>query len=228
MTGRGRLLLFAKPPLAGRVKTRLAARLGAIQAAAVHRLLLDHALATACAAPWAAELWCAPPVAHPYFQTCHRRLGLPLRRQRGLDLGRRMDHALRETLRRYRPVLLMGSDCPMLETRHLCQALAVLEGGRDAVLIPAEDGGYVLLGLRRPAPRLFSDMPWGEAGVLALTRRRLRQSGLTWGELPPLFDVDRPDDLERLLRMTPADRRQARLQQRLQSLLAWTDSRGAL
>ncbi|HHH35252.1 MAG TPA: glycosyltransferase [Gammaproteobacteria bacterium] len=231
MKRQGRLLLFAKPPLTGRVKTRLAARLGTIRATAVHRLLLEHALETARCAPCPAELWCAPPVAHPHLRSRARRLGLPLQRQRGRDLGARMAHAFRATLRHHRPALLMGSDCPLLEAGQLQQALAVLEAGRDAVLIPAEDGGYVLLGLRRHAPRLFRDMPWGGAEVLARTRLRLRQEGLWWEELPPLFDVDRPEDLGRLLETAaPAHSRLARLQWRLRALLGtpWTASGGPL
>ena len=92
--------------------------------------------------------------------------------------------------------LLMGSDSPDLETGDLRLAIAELEGGRDVVLGPAVDGGYVLIGLRRPAPELFQAMPWGSAKVLGLTRERLGRSGRSWYELPVRHDLDRPEDLD--------------------------------
>ena len=85
----------------------------------------------------------------------------------------------------------------MLAPRHLHQALAWLRQGQDAVLAPAEDGGYVLLGVRRVEPALFQDMPWGGPQVLDLTRQRLRRLRWRWRELETLWDIDRPEDLSR-------------------------------
>ena len=93
------------------------------------------------------------------------------------------------------PTIVIGSDCPALTPSHLRQAADVLREGRDVVVIPAEDGGYVLIGSRRPQPGLFNGMTWGTDQVMAQTRQRLAHSGLTWRELPPLWDVDRPADL---------------------------------
>ena len=95
-------------------------------------------------------------------------------------------------------VILVGADCPLLEARHLASAFDWLQQGEDAVLGPAEDGGYVLLGLRRVNRALFRDIPWGGDQVLALTRQRLAQLGWRWRELEPLWDLDRPADLDRL------------------------------
>ncbi len=93
--------------------------------------------------------------------------------------------------------LLIGTDCPALTGKHLRAAASAL-ADHDAVLIPAEDGGYVLIGLTHAVPELFTDMPWGSAGVAAETRARLAHLGLRWRELDALWDVDRPEDLARL------------------------------
>jgi glycosyltransferase A (GT-A) superfamily protein (DUF2064 family) len=94
-------------------------------------------------------------------------------------------------------VVLIGTDCPELSAAYVVSALEELNG-QDAVLGPAEDGGYVLLGLRRSAPELFRDIPWGGDGVAAYTRARMGDLGWCWRELPVLWDVDRPADLARM------------------------------
>ncbi len=96
------------------------------------------------------------------------------------------------------PLLMIGTDCPALQAQQLREAARRLLDGRDAVFIPAEDGGYVLIGLRRPRPLLFADMPWSTDRVMALTRERAAAAGLDAFELPALWDVDRPEDLPRL------------------------------
>jgi glycosyltransferase A (GT-A) superfamily protein (DUF2064 family) len=99
-----------------------------------------------------------------------------------------------------RPTLIIGSDCPALTADHLHQAAAAL-AAHAAVLIPAEDGGYVLIGLRRARAEVFADIAWSTPQVLPATRDRLRSAGLAWMELPALWDVDRPADLTRLARL---------------------------
>lgn len=96
------------------------------------------------------------------------------------------------------PLLLIGTDCPALTERHLAAAEAALAQGNDAVFIPAEDGGYVLIGLQRPCPEVFRDIAWSTAHVMAQTRARLLEAGLRWKELETLWDIDRPADLARL------------------------------
>jgi glycosyltransferase A (GT-A) superfamily protein (DUF2064 family) len=95
------------------------------------------------------------------------------------------------------PLLLIGTDCPVLQPVHLRQAAVALLDSADAVLQPAEDGGYVLVGLRRPQPALFLGMTWSTDRVLADTRARAREAGLRVHELDTLWDVDRPEDLAR-------------------------------
>lgn len=193
-----RVLVFAKAPVPGRAKTRLIPALGAEQAAALSARLLESTvdrLSAAAIAP--IECWCTPTTTHPLFQRLAARWGVGLALQRGADLGERMSTAVADTLGQARAVVLVGGDCPVLEPEHLVQTLAWLEQGWDAVLGPAEDGGYVLLGLGRPAPALFHAIPWGEERVAALTRDRLAGLGWRWRELPPLWDLDRPEDLDR-------------------------------
>lgn len=91
------------------------------------------------------------------------------------------------------PLLIAGTDCPVLTPSHLQQAADALQD-HDAVLIPAEDGGYVLVGLRRSVPEVFTEVPWSTAQVLGRTRERLRGCGASWQELPSLWDVDEPAD----------------------------------
>ncbi len=196
-----RLLVFAKAPVPGRVKTRLARRYGKRGAATLYRRLLDQKLnllhrAKLCPI----QLWCAPNTRHGFFNACRRNYRVDLRVQQGHDLGKRMDHALTQALKASHYALVIGGDSISLSNADLRLALQALEAGNDAVLGPAEDGGYVLLGLRRPCSELFKGISWGSHRVLAATRRRLQKTGLNWTELPPRWDVDRPADVRRMKR----------------------------
>ena len=197
-----RLLIFAKAPVPGRVKTRLAGRLGTRGAAALYKKLLRRTLAIARAARLCpVALWCAPDGRHGFFTACRREYGVRLRRQCGGDLGRRMNQALNRTLAVHRFAVLIGGDCVSLGAAELRGAVSRLAAGRDAVLGPARDGGYLLVGLRQPRPALFRGIAWGTPAVLAATRRRLRRSGADWAELSPGWDVDTSADLRRLRRV---------------------------
>lgn len=195
------LLIFAKAPIPGRSKTRLAGKLGARGAARLQARLTRRTVSTALRARVAPlQLWCAPSSAHGFFAACRRDYPLTLHRQHGADLGRRMHHALTRALRGGGSAVLIGSDCPALTPAVLNNAFAVLRDGADVVLVPALDGGYVLIGMRRSAARLFQAVRWGSERVLMQTRRRLRQLNLTCVELPALADVDTPTDLLRMKR----------------------------
>ena len=189
------IAVFAKAPVPGEVKTRLAPSLGAEGAAHLHERLVERALATALEARMGpVTLWCAPDETHPFFVRCAQTFGVALKRQQGHDLGERMHAAFAASPA---PLVLIGSDCPALEPRDLHAAAAAL-GTHDAAFAPAEDGGYVLVALTRPDPRVFADVPWGTPAVMARTRERLATAGLRWSELPTLWDVDRPEDYARL------------------------------
>lgn len=187
------VIVFARAPRAGSVKTRIARRIGDAAAARLHQRLVRAALATARAA-------CCGPVElhtserHAFFRT----LRAPLRPQRGADLGSRMHHALQHALRRHERAVLIGSDAPALRPRDIARAARWLHAGADVVLAPAEDGGYALIGARRVTPAVFTGVTWGSDGVLAETRANLARAGLRVRLLPAVWDVDRPEDLERL------------------------------
>jgi rSAM/selenodomain-associated transferase 1 len=188
--------VLAKAPLPGFAKTRLIPALGAGGAALLHARLVERAVATACAAVIGpVTLWATPDESHPLFQAIGAHLGVALARQGDGDLGTRMLAAIAAA---NAPALVIGTDCPALTSEHLRAAADALRGGGDAVVIPTEDGGYALIGMRAPAHALFSDMHWSAPGVMDETRRRLRALGLTWQEPVTLWDVDLPEDLERL------------------------------
>ena len=188
--------ILAKAPIAGFAKTRLIPVLGARGAAVLQERLVERAVETACAAAIGpVTLWATPDESHPVFQSIGARLGITLARQADGDLGARMLAAITAA---NTCVLLIGSDCPALTLEHLRTAADVLRDRAPAVVIPAEDGGYALIGLRTPEPALFSDMPWSTPLVMNETRRRLRTLGLTWREPVTLWDVDLPQDLERM------------------------------
>jgi len=188
--------VLAKAPIAGFAKTRLIPVLGARGAAVLQERLVERAVETACAAAIGpVTLWTTPDESHPVFQSIGARLGITLARQADGDLGARMLAAITAA---NTCVLLIGSDCPALTLDHLRAAADVLRDRAPAVVIPAEDGGYALIGLRTSEPALFSDMPWSTSLVMNETRRRLRTLGLTWHEPVTLWDVDLPQDLERM------------------------------
>jgi rSAM/selenodomain-associated transferase 1 len=195
-----RLIVFAKAPILGQVKTRLIPSMGAKAAATLHEKLIFHSLATAVkAGVGTVELWCMPSPEHPFFIHCAREFQVELHKQWGGDLGQRMARAFCETLKISHSALLIGSDVPCLTCADLKEAMALLQQEADAVISPAEDGGYVLLGLRRYTSKLFSGISWGTDLVLEQTRRRLRRLGWHWHELPERWDVDRPEDVQRLI-----------------------------
>jgi rSAM/selenodomain-associated transferase 1 len=138
-------------------------------------------------------LWCAPDVDDPAFAACAADRQVQLRVQPEGDLGARMLAAIVADQR----TLVVGTDCPALDVARLQQAAAAL-ATHDAVLIPAEDGGYVLIGLARPEPAVFAGVEWGSAAVAAQTLARMRATGLSLCEFRPLWDVDRSEDLARL------------------------------
>jgi rSAM/selenodomain-associated transferase 1 len=186
------IAILAKAPVPGLAKTRLIPALGADGAARLQERFVGHAVKTACEVA-AVTLWAEPDHTHPIFRqfASHVRLAC----QVPGDLGARMFAAAAVASG---PVLVIGTDCPALTTDHLRAAIDVLRQGIDVVVNPAEDGGYVLIGMNEPDPRLFAGMVWSVPTVMAETRRRLAQSGLSWREPARLWDVDLPDDLDRM------------------------------
>ena len=192
------LIVFAKAPVPGLAKTRLAPALGADGAAALAECLLRHALLQATEADVGpVELCAAPDTTHPALRAAAAAFGADLTAQGGGDLGLRMHRALTRCLARHDRALLMGSDAPSLDATRLRAAALALESN-DAVFVPALDGGYALVGLCQADPRWFAGMTWSHARVMDDTRERLRAAGVRWAELPPVADIDAPDDLRHL------------------------------
>ena len=202
--------MFAKPPRAGHVKTRLAQTVGAESAARLARVFLDDTCALLEALPWA-----QPIVA------CSDVLALGSAPGRGEvwpqgegDLGMRIERVLRRALRSASFALAIGADTPGLP-RDLLERARLTLREREAVIGPAEDGGFYLLGLRRCPEQILRGLPWSAPDTFTRTYERLCARGLTPGVLDPWFDVDRPADLERLRQLIDAGRIDASSTRRL-------------
>lgn len=196
------LQIFTRPPVPGLVKTRLIPLLGAKQAAALHHRLTTRVLESTAALPVAArELWLDGDLAHPWVSNVCAKFALSLHRQSGDDLGARMANAAALAIGQGLTPVIIGTDCWLLDAPYLSAAIAALNDGADLVLGAAEDGGYVLIGLRAAAPLLFADMQWSTDGVLTETLRRAATLALRVQVLPTVWDVDRPEDVARLHRL---------------------------
>lgn len=194
------LAVLARAPGAERVKSRLHAALGVEAATLLYRCFLLDGLEAAAALPGLASvLAVSPPRAVPAMAALAP-AGTRLIAQSGGDLGARMAHLVARLLGEgHGAALLIGSDLPTLPSAYLSEAArALAEGAADVVLGPAEDGGYYLIGLARPAPALFERIAWSTDRVLESTRARARGLGLREYLLPPWYDVDTPADLDRL------------------------------
>ena len=213
------LIVFARVPQLGQVKSRLAADLGPTRALAVYRSLLNATLATV--AQFAQQ---APPASLNSHSHSHSHLNLHLNlqlhlcfagddsqreladlaqrhrmtlsQQAGGNLGDRMASALNAALTRGTPAVLIGTDLPTLRPYHLRWAFDALTVA-DAAFVPVEDGGYGLVGLTRPADSIFADIAWSTDQVMRQTRERMVQMGLSWREGEILWDVDTRANLAR-------------------------------
>lgn len=195
-----RVLVFAKAPVPGQVKTRMQPQLSPRSCASLHTTLIRHTLETAIASNLGAvELWCAPDSKHELFKKYVDAHPIKLQSQKGANLGARMYHALIISLQTAERVVLIGCDCPYIDKNYLTQAFAALAHD-DVVIGPATDGGYVLIGAKRVKQTLFTDIPWGTEDVLAQTRAQLTASKLGYSELLTLDDIDTPGDLNKLCR----------------------------
>jgi rSAM/selenodomain-associated transferase 1 len=192
------LLIFARYPEPGKVKTRLMPAVGAEGAAQIYREMAEHTLTQARAVAQlngiALQLWFTGGNRDALKQW----LGTDIAYypQPEGDLGDRLIFALQAAFAAgHRAVIAIGTDCPSLDSAVLLQAFEVLTN-HDLVLGPATDGGYYLIGLQRPIPALFQNIPWSTAAVLQQTEAVADALGLTRYHLPSLTDVDHPEDLE--------------------------------
>jgi rSAM/selenodomain-associated transferase 1 len=192
--------ILAKAPIPGTIKTRLIPSIGAHAAAILQERLTERTVATArAAAVGPVTLWCAPDPSHASFRELVTRHAVTLKRQPNGDLGARMLAAMAAS---GHSTLVIGTDCPAF-TAEILRAAAQALRDADVVLIPAEDGGYVLIGARVAHSQLFSGIAWGAASVIAETRERIAALGLKAVELPALWDLDTEADLARFETMFP-------------------------
>lgn len=204
------IVVFARAPEPGAVKTRLVPLLGPEGAAALHARLVKRTLATARATAFR-PIWLygTPSTDDAFLRLCAAQIRAGLAAQAGDNLGARMLAAFESALADHPRVLLIGTDCPALTARHLRDADRALRDGADAAFIPCEDGGYALIGLTRVDARLFDGITFGGETVMSETRSRLRELSWSWRELETLWDVDRPEDYQRLLASGLLDGRHA-------------------
>ena len=196
------IVIFAKAPIPGHCKTRLARGVGNTRAARIYRAMLEHAVAAITAdAPGRVILACAPDTRHPLFRGLARRYGVARYRQARGDLGTRMADGIRHALgpNRSGSVLVVGSDQPELDGPWLANARrALADTGRAAWLAPTEDGGYWAIGLNRNIPRVFRGPRWSTPRVSTATRSGMTRLGLDYAELAPRNDIDEVRDWRRL------------------------------
>ena len=189
------LLVFAKAPVPGKVKTRLIPALGEDGACHFYTEMLSQiverfALSKLCPI----HLLCHPDTEHNFIKEISSKLDLQLFPQQGRDLGERMFHASTKALMTYSNVILIGADCPDYSIDYIEKSIDLLEDN-DVVIGPAFDGGYVLIGMKRPYKYLFNDIEWSTGTVLQTTMIRIKENNLSCALLPPLNDIDRPEDL---------------------------------
>jgi len=197
------LIVFAKAPVPGKVKTRLLCRLTPEEAAGLYKRFVRATLdiASECIGACASLnirlfLACSPSVTHPFFREISEQYNIRLVEQRGRDLGERMMNALSDALAEgYRRVVIIGSDSPTLPADFIARGFVCLRDV-DVVIGPAEDGGYYLIGAAGRVPPIFDGMRWSSSHVLDETIDRLRRNDISYDLLPVWYDIDTPEDIE--------------------------------
>jgi rSAM/selenodomain-associated transferase 1 len=191
------LIIFSKAPVAGQVKTRLQADIGPEACAVLQERMIRKTLSTSLASSANhVVIYTWPDMHHPLFQSLGKQYDISLCRQSGDTLGERMSQAFAQALENPGPVLLIGTDCPALTPKILDQCFDELEKGIDCVLVPALDGGYVLIGLCQHHPKVFENIDWGTEQVLEQTIEQLKALNLSFQCLPTLQDIDTINDLK--------------------------------
>ena len=192
------LIIFAKAPVKGKVKTRLQKNLSQTEALKLYKGFLFQ---TVCMAKKIKNckktIACYPDKNHPYFKTLAKRFGFQLTKQNGRDLGERMKNAITDFLNDdYKKVVIIGCDSPTLPKEYIEKAFNVLNK-KSLVIGPSCDGGYYLIGVRGAAPPIFNKIKWGTKDVLKETLKRIPKEMLpSFHLLPFWYDIDTNDDLE--------------------------------
>lgn len=194
------VLVFSKAPVEGEVNTRLIPDIG-VQAATrlQHDLLHQRLSMLATADLCAVTLMCAPDKKHECFVSCEKQYSIILAEQSGADLGERLYNGINAALEQYTSCIVIGTDAPALDATIIKQAIDKLHESKEVVFVPAEDGGYVLVGMQQPHGYLFKDITWGSAQVMQQSRDVLEKHGISYQELATCWDVDRLEDYQRYL-----------------------------
>ncbi len=189
---RGRIAIFAKAPIAGTVKTRMTPALRPSECAELQSKLIARSIKTTTQSQLApVQLWCAPSIQHPAFS----QHPVELKQQQGACLGQRMQQAFEDN-HKYDFTILIGTDCPLLSIADLSAAAQALQAN-DVCIGPAHDGGYVLIASRE-MPKCFENIRWGSDKVLSQSLSALSEAQQSVQLLPPLPDLDHPQDLAAL------------------------------
>ncbi|MBL4761237.1 MAG: TIGR04282 family arsenosugar biosynthesis glycosyltransferase [Gammaproteobacteria bacterium] len=197
-----KVLLFAKAPVAGYCKTRLIPALGLEATTHLHQKMINHCLATLQTMQrrnhklYSYELW-SDDSQHAFIAQAGATHQIKIQQQSGTDLGQKMFNALNTALKTSKKVILIGSDCPEIDSDYIDLAKQKLDSC-DVVIGPAIDGGYVLIAVRKITPEIFNYINWGSDQVLQQTKSQLQQSSLSWCLLSALTDIDTAADLQRL------------------------------
>lgn len=184
------IIVFVKNPIPGKVKTRLAATMGEKAALHVYLQLIDRLKSRIAGSTNPVYIFYSDyidPADYWPVQKCTKHV------QTGNDLGERMSDAFAKVLSRHKKAVLIGSDCPMVDTGLLEQAMDGLENV-DVVIGPAADGGYYLIGMKKRYDTLFNDIPWSTDNVLEATIRKAKESSISLHHLGELRDVDDEND----------------------------------
>lgn len=187
------ILQFAKSPRLGEVKTRMRGHYSEQECLDLHIALVNYTLNMLAQTDCAVELWTTDPEIESFDYSSHMQLWCY--KQEGRDLGERIIFALQQAFLRWQKIILIGSDCPEIDSEYITEAWQKLNEV-DVVIGPAHDGGYVLIGLNHFIPEIFYSIDWGTEQVLAQTLERIKSVGKTHCCLGTLHDIDRPEDLE--------------------------------
>jgi len=192
------IIIFAREPVVGQVKTRLIPALGQEGATELYTHLLTYALNNVITSNLSSVELCITPESQPdYFSHMSGYEHFDLSFQEGSDLGMRMYNALVQGLKQYSKVILMGTDCPFLTKDDLQEAITSLDT-HDMVYSPASDGGYVLVGAKKVVPEVFENIEWGTDQVMIQSRQALIENQMSWQELSEQDDIDLQSDLIKL------------------------------
>lgn len=194
-TGAAELILFARQPVAGEVKTRLQPEYSPEQAASIAQYLIETSVANAIS-HWRGpvSIYASPSITHPVFQDLAERYQIALYKQNGADLGMRMYAAITDGIERHGSAAVMGCDIPHCPPSVFKDAFSLLSSKHE-VLGPTNDGGYYFIGMAEPHVELFTDIEWGADRVLPDTLGCAESLGLNFVLLETLQDIDTAADI---------------------------------